>query len=97
MNKKKKYVILTILFVIELFFVYGVGRSFLFTHSVPVLDIIIQILLLLPVEGVLYMAGKEEKMPKKGRLFCKIFFWYALAYCVFQIVGTLIWVFELKK
>ena len=64
MKRKITYIIMVCILVAEWAAFYSGGREFLITANSAPLDIITQILLVLPLEFILYLLRGEEKLPK---------------------------------
>ena len=86
MKRKTTYIIMVCILVAEGVAFYCGGREFLITANSAPLDIIAQILLVLPMEIILYLARSEEKLPKIIKKGCKIVFWYMIVYCAVRIL-----------
>ena len=86
MKRKTTYIILICILIAEWAVFYCGGREFLITANSASLDIIAQILLVLPLEFILYLVRGEEKLPKIIKKGCKIVFWYMIVYCAVRIL-----------
>ena len=86
MKRKITYIIMVCILVAEWTAFYSGGREFLITANSAPLDIIAQILLVLPLEFILYLVRSEEKLPKIIKKGCKIVFWYMIVYCAVRIL-----------
>ena len=86
MKRKTTYIILICILIAEWAVFYCGGREFLITANSASLDIIAQILLVLPLEFILYLVRGEEKLPKIIKKDCNIVFWYMIVYCAVRIL-----------